>query len=75
MKIQIKIIINLGECEYRLKEHYNISINDTLYIIKLDIKEEGMKIPKIEYEVYYPFYSSNVLTKLNLSIINKEIIY
>ena len=63
-----KTTINLGECEYRLKWYYNISINDSLYIIKLDIKEEGMKIPKIEYEVYYPFYSSNELTKLNLSI-------
>ena len=27
-----------------------------------------MKIPKIEYDVYYPFNSSNELTKLNLSI-------
>ena len=67
-----KTAINLGECEYKLKWFYNISINDSLYIIKLDIKEEGMKIPKIEYEVYYPFNSSNNLTKLNLSIINKK---
>ena len=26
-----------------------------------------MKIPKIEYEVYYPFHNRNNLTKLNLS--------
>ena len=26
-----------------------------------------MKIPKIEYEVYYPLHNSNNLTKLNLS--------
>ena len=63
-----KTSINLGECEYKLKWYYNISINDSLYIIKIDLKEEGMKIPKIEYEVYYPFNSSNNLTKLNLSI-------
>ena len=63
-----KTTINLGDCEYKLKWYYNISINDSLYIIKLDIKEEGMKIPKIEYEVYYPLNRSNELTKLNLSI-------
>ena len=63
-----KTTINLGECEYKLKWYYNISINDSLYIIKIDLKEEGMKIPKIEYEVYYSFNSSNNLTKLNLSI-------
>ena len=63
-----KTTINLGECESKLKWYYNISINDSLYMIKLDKKEEGMKIPKIEYEVYYPFNSSNNLTKLNLSI-------
>ena len=27
-----------------------------------------MKIPKVEYEVYYPLYNSNNLTKLNLSL-------
>ena len=63
-----KTTINLGECESKLKWYYNISINDSLYMIKLDKKEEGMKIPKIEYEVYYPLNSSNNLTKLNLSI-------
>ena len=26
-----------------------------------------MKIPKLEYEVYYPLYNSNNLTKLNLT--------
>ena len=26
-----------------------------------------MKIPKIEYEIYYPLYNSTNLTKLNLS--------
>ena len=27
-----------------------------------------MKIPKVEYELYYPLYSINNLTKLNLSL-------
>ena len=63
-----KTTINLGECEYKLKWYYNISLNDSLYIVKFDVKIEGMKIPKIEYEVYYHFNSTSELTKLNLSI-------
>ena len=27
-----------------------------------------MKIPKIEYEIYYPFYNNNTLTKLDLNL-------
>ena len=64
-----KTSIDLGECENRLKFFYNIPKENPLYIIKLDINEEGINIPKIEYEVYYPFNSNfNNFTKLNLSI-------
>ena len=38
-----------------------------LYIYLIS-EEEGMKIPKIEYEVYYPLYNKNNLTKLNLTL-------
>ena len=62
-----KTTIDLKECENKLKDFYKIPKNDSLYIIKIDINEEGMKIPKIEYEVYYPLDSNNC-TKLNLSI-------
>ena len=58
--------INIGKCENTIKFRYNISLNDTLYIIKIDKNEEGMKIPKIEYELYYPLYN-NELIKLNLT--------
>ena len=58
--------INLGECETKIKSHYNISQNDSLYIFKIDVLKEGMKIPKIEYEVYYPFNGKN-LEKLSLT--------
>ena len=61
-----KSSINLGKCENQLKLAYNISFNDSLFILKIDKKEEGMKIPKIEYEVYYPFYNYE-LTLLNLT--------
>ena len=60
-----KTTIDFGQCENVLKNTYNISFNNSLYIIKLEIKEEGMKIPKTEYEVYYPLYN-NELEKLNL---------
>ena len=57
--------INFGECEDKLKENYNISYNDSLYIFKVDTFIDN--IHKIEYEVYYPFSSIN-LTRLNLTI-------
>ena len=56
--------IRLGECENKLKEHYNIDKKDSLLILKIDVFEEGLLIPKIEYEVYNP----NNMEKLNLSI-------
>ena len=61
------ITMDLGECENILKSYYNISKTNSLYILQI-ISEEGMKIPKVEYEVYYPLYNSNNLTKLNLSL-------
>ena len=57
--------INLGKCEDKIKEKYNIGKNDNLYILKLDIKLD--KIQKVEYEVYSPD-STNNLKLLNLSI-------
>ena len=59
--------INFGDCENKIKEYYGIQINKSLYILKIDITEEGMSIPKIEYEVYYPLKGEN-LVKLNLTI-------
>ena len=59
--------INLGKCEKKLKEEYNISLNDSLYIFKIDTKIEN--IQKIEYELYYQFIkNNNSFTKLDLSI-------
>ena len=46
--------INLCKCKDKLKEINNIPEDIDLYILKIDIKEEGMRTPKIEYEVYYP---------------------
>ena len=57
--------IDLGECEYKLKDKYNISKNESLYILKVDIVIDS--IHKVEYDVYYPFTPNN-LTKLNLTV-------
>ena len=58
--------INLGDCQNKLINHYNMSENADLYILKLEAKEEGMKIPKIEYEIYYPLNDTNLI-KLDLN--------
>ena len=58
--------INLGDCEKKLKDAYNISDNETLFMRKIDSKEEGLMIPKIEFDVYYKLNGTN-LVKLNLS--------
>ena len=66
-----KSTINLGNCETKLKNHYNISLEETLYILKIEFNISGMKIPKIEYEVFYPFNKTE-FKKLNLSICKNE---
>ena len=63
------ITMDLGQCEIKLKNEYNISKNVPLYILQIILEEEkGMKIRKMEYEIYYPFNNNNNLTKLNLNI-------
>ena len=62
-------IIDLGKCETKLKEIYNISENEVLYIRKIDATEEGMKIPKVEYDIYSKLNGIN-LVKLNLTYCN-----
>ena len=59
--------IDLGECEILLRKYYNLTDNDTLYMKKLDIIQEGLKIPKVEFDVYCKLNGSN-LVKLNLSV-------
>jgi len=60
--------IDLGDCEEELKKFYN------LYMKIMDIKQEGMRIQNIEYDVYCKLFGDNLI-KLNLSICNKNDIY
>ena len=58
--------IDLNECEKILRYIYNISNDKKIYILKIEVKQEKMKIPKIEYDVYYKENELN-LVKLNLN--------
>ena len=60
-----KTTIDLGECESKLILGNKLPKNSTLYIIKIDVEEKGMKIPKIVYNVYY-FLNESEVIKLNL---------
>ena len=61
--------IHFGDCETKLREYYNIPENKLFYTKTLEIQIPGMKIPKIEYEVYCKLNDSN-LVQLNKSICN-----
>ena len=59
--------INIGQCENLLREYYNLTNRDILYIKIIEVIQEGMRIPKIEYDVYSKLHGTN-LTKLNATI-------
>ena len=63
--------IDLGECEIKLRKFYNISINESLYIKKIDVNQDEMKTLKVEYDVYAKLFGNN-LVKLNLSVCGKS---
>ena len=60
--------IYLGECEDRLKNFYNISQTEALYVLRLDIRQVGHTEPSLAYEILYPINDNINLVKLNLSI-------
>ena len=57
-------IIKLGDCENSLRRANNISDNDPLLILKIDVQNEGFLIPSVEYEVY----NMKTKEKLNLTV-------
>ena len=63
--------IDLGECETLIRNYYNISINETLYMKKIDIALEGMKTKKVQYDVYCKLFGDNLI-KLNLTVCEKS---
>ena len=59
--------VDLGNCEILLRKHYKIAEDKKLYIKKIDIPQEGMNIPKIEYNVYCKLFDNNLI-RLNLTV-------
>ena len=66
--------INLEQCASLLRKFYNLSENEILYIQKIEVIQEGMKIPKIEYNIYGKL-SGDYLKKLNTSVCRNTTIY
>ena len=64
-------IINLGECEDKLRKFYKLNEEDKIYIKKIDLKQEGMKIPRIEFNVYSKLNGTNLIM-LNLSLCSND---
>ena len=63
-------VIDLGECETELRKFYNISNGKLIYMKKIDVIQEEMKIPKVEFDVYCKLYGQNLI-KLNKSVCEK----
>ena len=64
--------IDLGDCEKSLRRTYNLSENETLYIKMLEISQEQMRIPKVEYDIYAKLNGEN-LEKLSLNSCQNKI--
>ena len=58
--------IDFGECENLLRNDYNIPVNETLYLKKINLVQEGMKTSKVGYDVYCKLFGKNLI-KLNLT--------
>ena len=57
-------IVDLGQCEPKLKQEYGIAEEDSLIIIKKEISSSQSSERDIDYEIFEPYNK----TKLNLSI-------
>jgi surface protein len=62
------ITMNLMDCEIILKTNYNISTNNSLYILQFISEENEKKISLLDYKIYYPLHNVTNLTELDLSL-------
>ena len=60
--------INFGECEDKLKENYKLTENESLYMLRFDVEQIGLRVPSQQYEILYPINGSQNLAKADLSI-------
>ena len=58
--------IDLGDCEKSLRRTYNLSDDEKIYIKMLEVSQEEMRIPKIEYDIYSKLNGENLI-KLSLN--------
>ena len=63
-------IIDLGQCEVKLKEEYNINENDSLIYLKQENTNAKASEKNVQYEIFEPYN----FTKLNLSICEEDTI-
>ena len=61
-------ILDLGECENKLKEEYNINENDSLIYLKKENINVKASEKDVQYEIFHPYNYS----KLNLSICKEK---
>ena len=59
--------IDLDECELLLRKDNNLTKNDSLYLKIIEVFQEGMRIPKVEYDIYSRLSGLNLI-KLDKSI-------
>ena len=59
--------IDLGECENILRTEYHIPKNESLIVVKIDIKNEDLTATYVQYEILHPKNK----TKLNLNLCDK----
>ena len=62
--------VDLGECENKLREEYNISKEYRLIIFKIDIQNTNKSLTYVQYEVYHP----ETFIQLNLDICQNMLI-
>ena len=66
-------VIDLGECENKIKEQEGLSEDDQLIIYKVDLKNNDLTSTYVQYEVYNPYNNNKIDLDicLNYSIILK----
>ena len=69
-----KINIDFGECENSIRKFHNLETDDIIYIKIYEIFQEGMRIPKIEYDLYSKL-NGDILIKLNLNACKNDKIF
>ena len=61
-KIKNRTFIDIeNNNELLLRNYYNLSNETKIYLKKIDVYEEGMKIPKIEFDIFYKLDKGNLV--------------